>query len=216
MTVKPKTKEYKMDVHDANGKKVDKFELNKKIFDGEVNTALLHEATIMYAACRRQGTASTKTRAEVRGGGKKPWRQKGTGRARFGSIRNPVWRGGGIAFGPRPRDYSYEMPKKARLNAVKSALNAKLEDKQFVVVDDIKIDEPKTKKLVSVLKKFKINGKTLLVVDKVEENIKRASRNLKALKVMQHLDVCSDDILRHEYFLVTKSALQKLTKRLSS
>jgi len=216
MTVKPKTKEYKIDVFDTNGKKVDKFELHKKIFDGKVNTALLHEATVMYAACRRQGTASTKTRAEVRGGGKKPWRQKGTGRARFGSIRNPVWRGGGVAFGPRPRDYSYEMSKKARVNAVKSALNAKLEDKQFLIVDDIKIDEPKTKKLVSVLGKFKINGKTLLVVDKMEENMKRASRNLKALKVMQHFDVCSDDILRHEYFLVTKSALQKLTKRLSS
>lgn len=218
MTTKSKVKaqEYKLDVYDAKGKKLEKIELNKKVFDGEVNVALLHNASVMYAASRRDGNASTKTRAEVRGGGKKPWRQKGTGRARFGSIRNPIWRGGGIAFGPKPRDFSYTLPQKARLQALRSALNAKLEDKQFFVLDEIKLEEPKTKRLRTILDKFKIEKGALIVLDNPDKNIKRAVRNLQAVKVKRPEEVCSDDILRCGHILLTKGALQKLTKRLQT
>jgi len=218
MTTKPKSKiqEYKVDVLDASGKKIDKLELNKKIFDGRSNTALLHEALLMYSSCKRQGNASTKSRSEVRGGGKKPWRQKGTGRARFGSIRNPIWKGGGIAFGPRPRNFSYSMPQKTRLKAVQAALNAKLADKQFFVADTIKIDEPKTKKMVQLLNKLKISGKTLIISDNLDNNIKTAARNLNTVKVVQAETVSSDDILRHEHVLLTKGAVQQITKRLQA
>ena len=213
---KSKIQEYIVDVLDESGKKIDKLELNKKIFDGRFNTALLHDALLMYGACKRQGNASTKNRGEVRGGGKKPWRQKGTGRARFGSIRNPIWRGGGVAFGPRPRSFSYSMPQKTRLKAVQSALNIKLADKQFFVVDAIKLDEPKTKKLVQILNKLKISGKTLIISDKLDNNIKTAARNLNTVKIVKAENVSSDDILRHERLLLTKGAVLKLTKRLQA
>jgi len=211
---KAHAKEYNVDVYDANGKRGEKLELNKKVFDGKVNSTLLYEATVMYAACKRQGTASTKNRSEVRGGGKKPWRQKGTGRARFGSIRNPIWRGGGVAFGPRPRDYSYSMTQKARLRAVQSALNDKLENKRFLVMDEIKIEEPKTKHIRVLLNKLKLSGRTLLVLGREDAVIKRAARNMRELTIRQSAHVCSDDILRCEHVLLTKDALQQLTKRL--
>jgi len=216
MTTKPRSKiqEYKVDVLDESGKKIDTLELNKKIFDGRSNAALLHNALLMYSACKRQGNASTKNRREVSGGGKKPWRQKGTGRARFGSSRNPIWRGGGVAFGPRPRSFSYSMPQKTRLKAVQSALNVKLVDKQFFVVDAIKIDEPKTKKMVQLLYKLKISGKTLIISDKLDNNIIIAARNLATVKIVKAENVSSDDILRHEHVLLTKGAVLKLTKRL--
>lgn len=217
MVKKTKTKtqtEYKIDVYDMNAKKVDTLELDKKIFDGSVNAALLHDAIVMYEARKRKGCASTKNRSEVSGGGKKPWRQKGTGRARFGSTRNPIWRHGGVAFGPKPRDFSYSMPQRTLSVALRSALNAKLRDKLLFALEDIKLDEPKTKKMRAVLDKFKVDARALVVADKLDENVKRASQNLKDVKLISPEMVCSDDILRYRYLLITKSALQKLTKRL--
>lgn len=212
--VKSKVEEYKINIYDMNAKKIDTLDLDKRIFDGKVNTALLHQVMVMYAACSRKGTASTKTRSEVRGGGRKPWRQKGTGRARFGSIRNPIWRGGGVAFGPHHRDYSYSLPRKIRLTAVKSMLNSKLKDKLLLVIDEIKLDESKTKRIKGILDKFKVGNKVLIISDKLNDDIKRASRNLKNVKVMEPETLCSDDLLRYQHLLITKVALQKLTKRL--
>jgi len=213
---KDKTKEYKIDLYDAKCRKLEKIELNKKVFDGRVNLGLLYDAVIMYSASRRRGSASTKTRAEVRGGGKKPWRQKGTGRARFGSIRNPIWRGGGVAFGPRPRDYSYRMPQKARIEALKSALNARLEDKVVSVFEEFEIESPKTKIVQAVLDKLKIEGRTLIVLEDYNENIKRATRNLDKVNIRRFDEVCAMDVISSESILLTKEALSKLTKRLQA
>jgi len=213
---KAKTLEHKIDIYDTNKKKLETIDLDKKVFDGKVNTALLHQAMVMYDARKRQGNASTKIRSEVRGGGKKPWRQKGTGRARFGSSRNPIWRGGGVAFGPQPRDYSYSIPRKMRLSAIKSALNAKFKDKEILVIDDIKLAEPKTKKVRAILNKLSVEGKILLVTEKVDDTLKRASRNLKGVRLTHPETICSDDLIRYTHLVITKKALQKLTKRVLS
>jgi large subunit ribosomal protein L4 len=211
---KTKTADRTVAVYDMHAKKIDTVELDKQLFDGKVNSALLHQAVVMYAANRRRGTADTKTRAEVRGGGKKPWRQKGTGRARFGSIRNPIWRGGGVAFGPHQRDYSYHISRRARRVAVVSALNAKLNDKALYILDELKLEAPKTKKLAAFFTKLKIEPNAALVTDKLDDTIKRASQNLKHVKLLSPEKVCSDDILRHHCMVITKTALNKLVRRL--
>ena len=147
-------------VYDTNGKQVGELQLNDKVFGAEVNKSLMHEVVVMHLARQRVGTAATKTRSMVRGGGRKPWRQKGTGRARQGSIRAPQWRKGGIVFGPQPRDFSYTMPKKARRAALCSALSAKVQSNNLIVLDDWQIDAPKTKEVVKVLKNLNLDGKS--------------------------------------------------------
>ena len=144
----------KVAVYDMEGRQVGEIDLNEEVFGVEVNQALLHQAIVMYEANKRQGTSSTKTRGEVRGGGRKPWRQKGTGRARHGSIRSPQWRGGGVVFGPRPREWRQAMPKKARRAALRSALSAKVASGDLVVLDKLEIPEPKTQHMAQVLKAF--------------------------------------------------------------
>ncbi|PIU42399.1 MAG: 50S ribosomal protein L4 [Candidatus Omnitrophica bacterium CG07_land_8_20_14_0_80_42_15] len=213
---KTKPQEYKVDVYDTKGKKLETLDLDKRVFNGEVNTTLMHQAVVMYAACKRQGNADTKVRSEVRGGGKKPWRQKGTGRARAGTIRSPLWRHGGIVFGPHPRDYSYAIPHQMRLAAVKFALNSKLGDERFKIIDELKLDEPKTKKMKEVLRKLKADGRTLIIIEKLDENVRRAARNLESVLMRSPLDVSCDDILRCEHLLMTKDALHKLIKRFVS
>jgi len=202
-------------LYDLEGKKVGKVELDKTIFGSKVNDVLLRQTMRMYANNKRSGCASTKTRKEVRGGGKRPWRQKGTGRARASTIRSPIWRGGGVVFGPHPRSYSFKLPKKVKALAVISALNVKLDNKQLVVIKEIKIDEPKTKKVVSMLSKLKALDRPLIVTLALDSNLKRASRNIPGLTVKRSEDCNAYDILRHHKLVIAEDALKKLTLRLS-
>jgi len=202
-------------LYDSEGKKVGKVDLDKAIFGGKVNSALLRQAMLMYASNKRSGCASTKTRKDVRGGGKRPWRQKGTGRARASSIRSPIWKGGGVVFGPHPRDYSYKLPKKIKTLAVISALNTKLNNNQLVVIKEIKLDQPKTKKIASILSKLKALDRPLIISDDSDSNLIRASRNIPGLAVKRPADCNTYDILRHHKLIIAEDALKKLTLRLS-
>jgi len=202
-----------LSVHDAKGNIVDKVSLDKKIFNGEVNQTLLHQVVVMYQANKRTGTASTKTRGEVSGGGKKPWKQKGTGRARVGSSRNPLWRHGGVVFGPHTREIYDVIPKKYRANALRSSLNAKLSDKEIIVLDNLKMEKPKTKEITSILKNLKASNKSLLVVDKLEASVVKASRNVANLTLKSQKDINALDVLNHDKLIITKDALENLIKR---
>ena len=201
-------------VYDMQGKEVEKINLNPDVFDGKVNEATIYQAVVMYQANRRRGSASTKTRGEVRGGGRKPWRQKGTGRARAGTIRSPLWRGGGIIFGPHPRDYSYSIPKKIQRLALKSSLNSKLNDNDLLVIDEIKIDKPKTKEFVSFLASFKIADKSLVVLESLDSNIDRSSRNIPIVTTKRFQDVNTYDILNHKKLILTNKSLDGLVERI--
>jgi large subunit ribosomal protein L4 len=205
----------RLPVYDLSGKAVDNIQLDKKLFDGRVNKMLLYGVKKMYEANSRRGTASTKTRAEVSGGGIKPWRQKGTGRARVGSSRNPVWRHGGVAFGPKPRDFEYHMPKKAVKKALLSSLNARLTEQMIKAVVKIELEEPKTKRFKAILDNLKVEeAKTLVVVDKISENIKRSSRNLKRVSLKESRNINAMDVLLNKCLVIEKEALEKLTERL--
>lgn len=185
------------------------------IFDGKVNMDVIYQVVKMYQACKRRGTASTKTRAEVSGGGKKPWRQKGTGRARFGSIRNPIWRGGGAVFGPKPRDYSYAVPKRIRLQALKSSINSKINDDSLILVDKLEVSSPRTKEFLKIIDGLKISTKALFVVDKLESNLKLAARNLKNATLKDAYSVNALDILLHDKLVLTKAGMDVIEKRLT-
>lgn len=198
----------------SKGETVKNIDLDAKLFSGEANAALLHQAVIMYLANKRKGTASTKTRGEVRGGGRKPWRQKGTGRARAGTIRSPLWRGGGKIFGPRPRDYSYTLPQKIRHQAIISSINSKINDNTLTIIDELKLETAKTKNMVSFLSNLKINQeKILLVLEKIDENIKRASGNIKNLKVIPLGNLNAYAILEYDRLILTESVLRLLSKK---
>lgn len=205
----------KLKVWDQEGKIVGEIELNPKIFDGKINHALIHQAVVTYLANQRRGLASTKTRGEVKGSGRKPWPQKGTGRARAGSIRSPLWRGGGIVFGPKPRDYSKKLSQRMRNLALKSALNAKLKDDQIMIIKEIKIEKPKTKEMVKILKNLKLNGeKVRIVVDKLDENLKLAIRNLEKA-ILENVDTLTTyTVLDCKKLIITKDSLKKLEERL--
>ena len=201
-------------VHDLNGKVVDNIQLDKKLFDGRVNTALLYEVKKMYEANTRKGTASTKTRAAVSGGGVKPWRQKGTGRARVGSSRNPLWRHGGVAFGPKPRSFKYSMPKKAVRNALLSSLNVRLAEQMIKAIVKIEFAKPKTKEAKSILDNLKVEGKTLVVVDAITDSVKRSFRNLPQADLKEGRNINARDVLLNDSVIVEKEALEKLAERL--
>ncbi|MDD5449505.1 MAG: 50S ribosomal protein L4 [Candidatus Omnitrophica bacterium] len=188
--------------------------LDPNIFDGKVNKAVLYHVIKMYEANKRRGTTSTKTRAVVSGGGRKPWRQKGTGRARAGSIRSPLWKGGGTIFGPHPRDYSYNVGQKLRVEALKSSLNSKHNEKAMVIVEDVKIEKPKTKEFKKLMDSLKLNEKALFVLDKIDENLRLASRNLKDVALRRADDLNALDVLKYNRLVVTKAALQIIEKRL--
>ena len=202
-------------IYNINGQSVGKMELDKKIFNGEVNKAVLYQIVKMHEANLRHGNASTKTRSDVSGGGKKPWKQKGTGRARAGTIRSPLWRGGGIVFGPHPRDYSYSLPKAVKRLALISSLNSKLNDKELIVVDDIKISKPKTKEIVAALRNLKAEERPLLVLDEKDEAIVRASRNIPQLILRDYRTLNAYDIIRQHKLVLTQKALVALTKQLA-
>ena len=205
---------YKVPLFDSKGNKANTLELSKDVFTGEVNKSLLYQALVMYRANQRRGTASTKTRGEVRGAGKKPWRQKGTGRARVGSIRNPVWRGGGVAFGPRPRDFRYTLPKKLKKAAFISSLNAKLKAKTFLAIESISLEEPKTKKISKILGGLRIKAKerVLLLVETIDKNLFLASRNIKTLTVKKVKEATALDVLSSTHLVMTREALASLKK----
>ena len=195
-------------VLNMDGKSVEEIELNKEIFDIEINEHAVYLVVKNILANKRQGTHSAKTRAEVRGGGRKPWRQKGTGRARQGSIRSPQWRGGGVVFAKKPRDYSYTTPKKVRRLALKSVLTSKAQENEIIVLDDFKLEEAKTKNFKKVLDNVNANRKALVVIADNDENIKRASRNMENVKTTMAQNINVYDILKYNSFVVTKDALK--------
>ena len=196
-----------VDVFNMQGDRVGEMELNPLIFDAEIKEHLLFDVVQMIQANRRRGTASTKDRGEVTGGGKKPWRQKGTGRARHGSIRSPIWRGGGIVFGPKPRSYRYRLPKKMRRAALYSALTSKLKQDQLTVLDMLLLPEPKTKEVVRLINNLKLEGKVLLVTAEPDVNVYRSSRNIPGVKSVLASQINVLDIMDHDLLLLTKDAV---------
>ncbi len=200
----------KVTLYDMSGAPIGELELNDNVFGIEPNEAVMADFVKMQLANKRQGTHSTKTRAEVRGGGRKPWRQKGTGRARVGSTRNPVWIGGGVAFGPRPKDYSYKLPKKVRRLAMKSALSTKVKDNTIIVVDKLFFEEPKTKSMVATLQALNIANKTLVVTADGDVNVTKSARNIPGVKPVRVDYVNVYDLLKYDTLLITKDAVARV------
>ncbi|HHV26596.1 50S ribosomal protein L4 [Anaerosalibacter bizertensis] len=200
----------KVNVYNILGEQVEDIDLKDDIFDVEVNETAMYEMVKNHLANRRQGTQSVKTRTEVRGGGRKPWRQKGTGRARQGSIRAPHWKGGGVTFAPKPRDYSYRVPKKVRKLAIKSALTSKVLNDEIIVLDELNIEEPKTKEMVKILDSIKANKKALIVMDESNENIMKSIRNIPNVEVTIANTLNVYDILKYDSFIITKAAVRKV------
>ncbi|MBU1367095.1 MAG: 50S ribosomal protein L4 [Candidatus Omnitrophica bacterium] len=205
----------KINVLNMQGKEVDKIELNPVIFDGKINQALLHQAVVAYLSNQRKGLACTKTRGEVRGGGKKPWRQKGTGRARVGSIRSPLWRGGGVTFGPKSHSYHKDLPKKMKVLALKSALNAKLKDKEMVILDSLNVNFPKTKEFFKIVKNLNFKEKRIkFVAEKLESNLKLACRNIEKVEIKEAETLTTYEALDCKKLIFTKDALRKVEERI--
>ncbi|MDD5291712.1 MAG: 50S ribosomal protein L4 [Candidatus Omnitrophica bacterium] len=202
-----------LSVLDISGKEVEKLELSPRIFDGKVSTASIYRAVHNYLANRRQGSASTKTRSDVSGGGKKPWRQKGTGRARVGSTRNPLWRHGGVVFGPHPRDFSYSLPKKIKQSSLRSIINNRALENNIIVLNSLVLSDCKTKTFVNILKKLKIKDGSLVVINSMDDNIRLATRNIPNVQLRDAKSVNTYDILSFEKMLITKDALRILTER---
>lgn len=197
-------------VYNMEGSEVSKMDLNDKVFAVNVNEHLIHMAVTLQLANKRQGTQKAKTRSEVRGGGKKPWKQKGTGHARQGSIRAPQWKGGGVVFAPVPRDYSFKMNKKEKANAMKSALTSRVNEEKFLVMDSLKFDEIKTKKMVSVLDALKVK-KALVILDGEDNaNVALSARNIEGVKAITTNTINVYDILKYETVIITKSAVSKI------
>ena len=200
----------KVKVVDTTGKKVSDLKLAEGVFGIEPNKSAMHLAVVSYLANQRQGTQSTLTRAEVRGGGKKPWRQKGTGRARQGSTRAAQWVHGGIAFGPKPRKYNVGITKKTKRLAIKSALSSKVAEKELTVIDEFKLDEIKTKKVAEILTALKVAKKTLIVLPEKDETVLKSARNIAGVKVATVDTICTYDILNCNTLLVTEAGIKKI------
>ncbi len=198
-----------LDLFNKEAQKIGDIELNENIFGVEINVNAMHQVVVAQLANKRQGTQSAKTRAEVRGGGIKPWRQKGTGRARQGSIRAPQWIHGGIVFAPKPRDYRMSVPKSMRRVAFKSALSAKVAENEMIVIDSLEFDSPKTKAMLAILSAFGTK-KTLIVVEKSNENVYKSARNIPGVQVSPVNNLNVYDILKYENFIVTKDAVSKI------
>lgn len=199
----------KTTLYNINAEQVGEIELSDDIFGADINAEAMHTLVVNYLANQRQGTQSTKTRTEVRGGGRKPWRQKGTGRARQGSIRSPQWKGGGVALGPKPRSYRFSVNKKLRRVAMKSALSSKLGSSEIIVVENLAMDSFKTKDFVKVLAKFDINNALIVTANK-NENVVRGSRNIPNIKTTLVSTLNVYDILKYGKFIVTKEAVAKI------
>lgn len=200
----------KVAIYNIEGKTMGEIELAEAVFGVEVNRSLLHYAVVRYLANQRQGTSDTKTRAEVAGGGRKPWRQKGTGRARQGSIRSPQWRHGGIVFGPTPRDYRLEMPRKARKLALRSALTSKVNAGELVVVDVLNLEAPKTKEMARILSNLKAEEKALILTEANNPNVYKSARNIPGVKISEASNVNVYDVLNAGKLVVTQAAVKSL------
>ena len=200
----------KIDVYDIKGKKVSDVELAESVFGIEPNKAIVHSVLVNYLANQRQGTQSTKTRAEVRGGGRKPWRQKGTGRARQGSIRAPQWIKGGIALGPKPRSYRYTVNKKERRLAIKSLLSSKVLENELTVVDKLELAEVKTKTMVKALADLKVEGKTLIVLPENNKNVLMSARNIEGVKTIVLNNINVFDLLKYNNLVLPLETVKKL------
>jgi large subunit ribosomal protein L4 len=200
----------KLNLYNMNGEVIGDIELSENVFGAEINKNVLHLAVVNQLANKRQGTQSTKTRSEVRGGGRKPWRQKGTGRARHGSIRSPLWIKGGVALGPKPRSYRYTLPKKVRRIAMKSALSSKVAENNMLVLESLNFDTIKTKQMVSVLDKLNIGSTALVVLDTKDENIEKSARNIQGIKTTLVNTLNVYDILKYDKFIATKDAVSKI------
>ena len=204
-----------IDLLDMEGRIKDKFKLDEKVFDGRINYDLMHQAVVIYLANQRSYTASTKTRGEVKGSNKKPWRQKGTGRARAGSIRSPLWRKGGVVFGPKPRDVHKELPKRMKALALKSALNAKLKDNEFMVLEDLKLNSHKTKEFFKFLTNLKIEDKrNTFVVEALDKNLVLSSRNIENVKLVRASNLNTYDALDCKNLIFTKNAIVEVQNRI--
>lgn len=200
----------KLEILNVSGQKVSEIELNDNVFGIEPNIPVMHEVVKNYLANQRQGTQSAKTRAEVTGGGRKPFRQKGTGNARQGSITAPNHVGGGVVFAPKPRSYRYTLPKKVRRLALRSAFSAKVMENEMIVLDELTLAAPKTKEMVSILNNIKVAGKKVLIVTEgVEKNVVSATNNIEGVKTTFVGEINVYDILNHDYFVVTKEAVKK-------
>jgi large subunit ribosomal protein L4 len=199
-----------LSVHNIKGENVGEVSLKDNIFNTKVNKYLVHQTVKRYLANKRRGTASTKNRSEVRGGGAKPWKQKGTGRARAGTNSSPIWVGGGIVFGPTPREYSFSLPKKMKVAAVKSVLSDKLNNKEIIIIDNLSLEENKTGKMVEILKNLQAFKKPLIIIEKEDNGIVQAARNIKGAQVLPVSKINAYDLLNHEKIIITKKALERI------
>src|SRR6478735_156492 len=205
----------KVSLYNQTGSAVGEIELNDSVFGVEPNQQVLFDALIMQRASQRQGTHKTKIRSEVAGGGRKPWRQKGTGRARQGSIRSPQWRGGGTVFGPTPRSYSYKLPKKVRRLAIKSALSSKVLDENILVLESLTFDTPKTKDFKGVLQALSIDSKALIVTADLDENVALSARNIPGVTIVTADGINVLDVVSHDRLILTKAAVEKVEEVLA-
>lgn len=201
-------------VKDRNNKAVGEIEVAEGVFDRQVKRSLLHEAVVHYQAGQRQGTHKVKDRSEVSGGGRKPWRQKGTGRARVGSNRNPIWRKGGIVHGPTPRDYSYRLGSRKQRHALQMALTVKQRDGQIVVVDSLEIETPKTKEVAKILAGLDLRGRVLIYDAEANEGLARAARNIPGVSVTSGFGLNVYDLLLHDWLLTTKAGIESINEAL--
>jgi large subunit ribosomal protein L4 len=199
-----------VDLINIKKEKIGEVDLSPDIFETEIKHHLLHEVVVMQLANRRRGTACTKTMGEVKGSNAKPWRQKGTGRARAGNKRSPLWRGGGTVFGPKPRDYSYKIPKKARRKAIRSALSLKLQQNELLVLDQIELAQPKTKDLVSILTNLGNPQKPLFLIANKNDNLLLSARNIQGVKVLRAETINVYDLLYHDMIIATREAVNKI------
>ena len=200
-----------MNVHSIEGEKIGEIKLKDDMFNAKINKHIVHQIVKRYLAEKRRGTASTKGRSDVRGGGKKPWKQKGTGRARAGTIRSPIWVGGGVIFGPENRNYGYSIPRKMRLVALKSVLSDKVKNNDVIILDKLELKNGKTKDMINIFDNLDINSdKILIIIEKDDEAIKRAVHNLKNAMVLTANKLNTYDIVNYQKMLITKNALQKI------
>jgi len=197
-------------VQNIKGENIGEVSLKDDIFNTKINNFLVHQAVKNYLANKRRGTASTKTRREVRGGGVKPWRQKGTGRARAGTNRSPIWVGGGITFGPAPRDYSFSLPKKMKVVALNSVLSDKAKNKEIIIIDKLYLENNKTKRMVEILKNLQASKKPLIIIEKEDNDIAQTLRNIKGAKILPVSKINTYDLINQGKIIITKDALQRI------
>lgn len=205
----------KVALYNVNGDQVGEVELKDEVFGIEPNEHAVFDAVLLQQAAERLGTHSTKSRGEVAGGGRKPWRQKGTGRARHGTTRSPIWRGGAITFGPKPRKYGFTMPKKVRRLALKSALSSKVQAGEIIVLDQLAMSEPKTKEMLKILSNLKVEKKALVVTSDLDVNVVKSARNIPGVKPVQANTLNVYDLLRHDQLVITKDAVSRVEEVLA-